>query len=127
MKKSCGWQRDDAVYQVGLDDFAANLAVAPGVARQAAIRHDEPSDAAASSVRIGEVVDEMLDPGVVGVTDGRVAVSPPLVPAQELARPIADVERRVSEDEIGLEVGMEVSEERVSWLFTEFGLNAVDG
>jgi len=69
----------------------------------------------------------VLNPGVVGVAHGRFAVSPALVAAQQLARPVADVEGRVSQNEVGLEVGVQVAEERVSRLFAEPGLDAVDG
>jgi len=72
-------------------------------------------------------MDEVLDPGVVGVTDGRFAVDPALVAAEKLARPVADVEGRVGEDEVGLEVGVLVAEERVGRLLAEPGLDAVDG
>lgn len=98
-----------------------------GVARETAIGHDEASHAAAAAVWVGVMVDEVLDPRVVGVADGLVSVGPTLITAEELARPVADVEGRVSEDEVSLEIGVLVAEERVSRLLTEPGLDAVDG
>ena len=72
-------------------------------------------------------MDEVLDPGVVGVADGRVAVGPAAVAAEELAGPVADVEGRVGEDEVGLEIGVGVAEEGVGRRRAEVGLDAVDG
>jgi hypothetical protein len=69
----------------------------------------------------------VLDPGVVGVAGGRVAIGPAFVTAEELARPVADVEGWVGEDEVGLEVGVLVAEERVGRLLAKPGLDAVDG
>ena len=82
-------QRDDAVHEVGLDDALADLALAAGVGGERTVGHDEAGDAAAAAVGRREVVDEVLDPGVVGVADGRRAVAPAHVVAQAVARPVA--------------------------------------
>jgi hypothetical protein len=47
-----------------------------------------------------------LNPGVVGVADGRNSELPPHIIPQHLARPIGDVERRVRKDIVGLQVGV---------------------
>jgi hypothetical protein len=54
------------------------------------------------------MMDDVLHPRKVGVTDGRFAELPAFVVAQALAAPIGDVERRVGEDEVGFEIGMTV-------------------
>ena len=59
-------------------------------------------------------MDDVLHPGEVGVTRGRDAVGPALVFAQQVAAPVADVERGVREDEVCLEVGMAVGMEAVA-------------
>ena len=74
-----------------------------------------------------EVVDEVLDPGVVGVADRRRAVAPAHVVGQQLARPVRDVERRIGEDVVGLEVRVQVAQEAVGGLRAEVGLDAADG
>ena len=120
-------QGDDAVDKVGLDDLSADLTLAAGVARQTAVGHDEAGDAPAPAVRVGEVMDEVLYPGVIGVADGRVAIGPPLVAAEQLSRPVADVEGWVGEDEVGFEVRLLVVEERVCRFLAELGLDTMDG
>ncbi len=71
-------------------------------------------------------MDEVLDPGVVGIAHGRVAVGPAFIAAEELAGPVADLERRVGQDKVGPEVGVLVAQERVGRLLAEFGVDAVD-
>ncbi len=118
---------DDAVHEVGLDDLAADVPFAAGVAGGRAVGHDEPGHAAAPAVGIGEVVDEVLNPGVVGIADGRIAEGPAFVAAQEWAGVIGNIERRIGEDEVSLEIGMGVAKERVGGRGAEVRLNAVDG
>lgn len=72
-------------------------------------------------------MEEVLDPGVVGVTGRWEAVDPALVLAQAVAAPIGHVERRVGEDVIGFEIGMEVLMEGIGVNFAEIVLNAADG
>ena len=69
----------------------------------------------------------MLNPGVVGVAQRRDAVLPALVVAQQVPRPIRNVERRIREDEVGLEVLVLVVEERVGSRLAHVGLDAADG
>ena len=52
-EEELGGQRDDAIDEVGLDDFAAYVPLAAGVARQTAVSHHEPGHAAAPSIRVG--------------------------------------------------------------------------
>jgi hypothetical protein len=73
------------------------------------------------------MIDKVLNPSIVGVAIGRLAKLPAWVFLQELARPIADVERRIGEYVVGLEVGAEVAEEGVGGLRAEVGLDRVDG
>lgn len=57
-----------------------------------------------------------LNPGVVGVDRGRRAVAPAHVTLQQLGRPVRDVERWIGEDVVGLEVRVQVAQERVDRL-----------
>ena len=59
-----------------------------------------------------EVIDDVLHPGEVGVTRRRYAILPTLVVTQPLAAPVGDVERRIGENEIGLEIRMAIVVER---------------
>src|SRR5882672_12610186 len=69
---------------------------------------------------------DVLYPGEVGVARRWRAVLPALVVAQALAAPVGDVEGRVRENEIGLEVGVAVVVERVA-LRDLTRVNATDG
>ena len=121
---------DHAVHEVGLDEGAADVAFARLVGGHAAIGEDE----AGHAVR-GEMVDEVLHPGEVGVAFGRDAELPAHVVV--LAEPVGIVEGRVGEDVIGVrrrftmpgqaEVGMEIAAEGVGMLGAEVRLNAPDG
>ena len=42
-------------------------------------------------------MDKVLNPAVVRVAQGRVAVGPTAVAAQQIARPVADIEGRIGE------------------------------
>src|ERR1017187_8515901 len=72
-------------------------------------------------------MDEMLYPGVGGVVHRRHPEFPAHVLPQIFAAPIAHVERRVGENEIGLEVGMQIRPEAVGVAWAEIGLNAANG
>ena len=73
-----------------------------------------------------EVVDEVLHPGEVGVAGGRRAVDcQRLSSLQQLAAPVAVVERRIGEDVVGLEVGVQVVVEGVG--VRDLGVDAADG
>ena len=113
-------QRDHAVHEVGLDQVLADFAFAGLVRRHRAVGEHEAGDA-----RGREVMDDVLHPGEVGVAGGRHAVLPALVLAQTLAAPIAHVERRIGEDEVGLQVRVAVVVEGVA--VRDLPLDAADG
>jgi len=73
---------DHAIDKVGLDDGPANLAFARLVRRHRAVGKDETGKAGR-----GEMVNEVLNPGVVGVSGGRGAEFPACVFAEPLAAP----------------------------------------
>ena len=83
-------------------------------------------DEAGQAVR-GQVVDEVLHPGVVGVAGRRRAVLPALVVLQQIAAPVAVVERRVGEDVVGLEVRVQVAVEAVGVFLAEVAVDAANG
>ncbi len=70
-------------------------------------------------------LDEVLDPGEVGVARGRRAVDPALVVAQQLAAPVAVVEGRIGQDVVRLEVREGVGVEAVA--LGDVGADAADG
>lgn len=120
IQKQFGGQVDDAVDQVALGDQAfADVAFAGGFRGQRTFGQYHTGDAAGR-----QVVDEMLQPGEIGVARRRRAVLPACVAAQLLAAPVADVERRIGDDEIGFEVLVRVVQERA--FVVPFDLRAVD-
>ena len=68
---------------------------------------------------------EVLDPGEVGVASRRVAVAPALVALQSLAAPVGDVEGRIGEDVVGAQVGVAVVVEYVA--VSDLAFDAADG
>ncbi len=90
--------------------------------RHGAVGEDETGKAGR-----GEMVDEVLNPGVVGVADGRGAILPAGILAEPLAAPIARVEGRVGEDVVGLQVLVQVAVEAVGVLGAEVGFDAANG
>src|SRR5579875_3478204 len=83
---------DDAVDEVGFDELAADVAFDAAIGGQGAVGQDEPGGALRA-----EVVDEVLDPGEVGVALRRGAVLPAGVVGELGVPPVGDVERRVGE------------------------------
>ena len=110
-------QRDHAVHEVGFDDGLADFAFAGLVGGHAAVGQDKPRHA-----RGGEMVDEVLHPGEVGVADGRHAEFPAEVVAQPVSAPVAHVEGRIGQDVVGLEVLVQVAMEAVGGFLAEVGL-----
>ena len=100
--------------------FCAYLAFAGLVGRHGAVGEDEAGGASGR-----QVVQEMLDPGEVGVALWWDAVLPALVILQPLGPPVGDVEGGIGEDVVGLEIGMAVVVEAVS--LGDLRLNAPDG
>ena len=74
-----------------------------------------------------QVVDEVLHPGEVGVARGRRAVLPARVVGELGVPPVRHVERRVGEDEVGAQVGVQVLREGVGRALAEVGLDAAQG
>ena len=101
-------QRRHAVHQPGFDHVFTDFTLSAGVAVHAAIRQHNPGRAAGA-----EFIGEVLQPGVVGVACRGRAVFPADIVAEAVAAPVAHVEGRVGEDEIGLEVLVQVAMEAV--------------
>src|SRR6266568_5929141 len=66
----------------------------------------------------------MLNPGKVGVACRRYAIFPANVVAQAVATPIAVIERRIGEDEVGFEVFVQVILEGVCVVGTQVSFDA---
>ena len=90
---------DHAVHEIRLDDGFADVAFAGLVGRHAAVGKHEAGHAVG-----GEVVDEVRDPGEVGVAFGWDAELPAQVVV--LAEPVRVVEGRIGQDVVGAQVGM---------------------
>ena len=116
-----GRQRDHARDQVGLDDLGADVALAVRLGRHGAVGHDYAGFATGRELR-----QDVLDPGVVGVGRRWDAVPPARV--LDVAAPGLDVEWRVGEDVVHLQVGMLVAGEGVAPAGAEaLVVDAVDG
>ena len=69
----------------------------------------------------------MLQPGVVGVADGRRAVGPARILAQPVAAPVGDVERRIGEDVVEAQVLQFVLVEAALVVPADVGVDAAHG
>lgn len=118
--KQLAGQGDHAVHEIGLNDRLADGSLAGLVRTHAAIGEDE----AGHTLR-GEVVNEMLDPGEVGVALGRDAKAPANVIV--LAAPVAVVERRVGQHIIGAEVRVLDGAKSVGVFLAKVRLDATQG
>ena len=102
-------QRYHAVHQIRFEQAFADISLARLVRRHRAVGKDEASCAFGR-----EVMDDVLHPGEVGVALGRDTVLPALVVGELPASPIGNIEWRIGEDEIRLEVGVAVIVEGVA-------------
>src|SRR5690349_1441202 len=120
--KQLARKSDHAVHEVGFDDGFTDFAFAGLIGGHRAIGENESGDA------IGrKVVNEVLDPGEIGVAGGRNAEFPARVFFEAFAAPIAVVERRIGEDEIGFEVLVGVVVKGTFAVPGDIGLDAADG
>ena len=87
-------------------------------------RHRAIGQHKARRTRGRKVVDDMLHPSEVGIALRRCPVLPALVVLQTLAAPIGDIEWRIGENEVGLQVGMAVVVKAVA--VGNLALNAPD-
>jgi len=92
-----------AVHQVSLNNGAADRPFAAGVSGHGAIRQHKPG----ASVQ-GEVVDDVLHPGEVGVACGWDAITPAHIIGQQIAAPVAHVEGRIGQNGVGFEIAVQV-------------------
>ena len=124
VQEQFGGQVDDTVDEVAVrNERLADVAFAAGLAGEGAFGEHH----ACSSIW-GEVVDEVLQPSEVGVARWRRAIFPAAIVAQQFTTPVADVERRVGDDEIGLEVFVRVVEEGAFVVPLHLrGVDAADG
>ena len=107
--KELAGQRDHAVDEIGFDYIFSDFAFAGLVRRHRAVGEDE-----AGETHRRKVMDDVLHPGEVGIARGRLAELPPFIIAQAVTAPVRNIERRVGENEIGLEVRVAVVVERVA-------------
>src|SRR5665648_301776 len=115
-------QGDHAVDEVCLHELLADLPF-PALLRA----HRAVGEHEAGHALRRQVVDHVLHPGEVGVAHRRRPVLPAHVVAQALAAPVAHVERRVAEDEVGLQVLVLIGVEGVGVVRPQVALEAADG
>ena len=115
-------QRDHHFHHVGLYHGAADIAFAVLARGHAAVGQHDAGAAAGL-----EVVQHVLQPGVVGVAGGRGAVHPARVAFQAAVPPVADVERRVGQDEVSAQVGVLVLDEGVGRFAAQVEVDAANG
>ena len=112
----------DAVHEVGFDEPPPDVALAAALARKRAVgQHD------ARPPRRGQVVDDVLNPRKVGVAVRRGSVLPAHVVGEFVSAPVAEVEGRIGQYEVGLERRVAVVEEGVGVVLPQVGLDAPDG
>jgi len=120
--KKLARKRDHAIDKVGLDDGFADFAFSRLIGGHRAIGEDKSGDAVGR-----EVMDEVLDPGEVGVAGRRHTKLPANVFFEAFTAPIAVIERRIGEEEIGFEVLVRVIVERALAVPGDVGLDATNG
>ena len=102
-------QRHHAVHQIRFDQALADISLARLVRRHRAVGKNKAGCAFGR-----EVMDDVLHPSEVGVALGWDAVLPALVVGELRASPIGNIEWRIGEDEVRLEVGVAVIVEGVA-------------
>lgn len=117
-----GRHGDDTVHQIVLDDVFADFALAAGLGGEGAVGQHH-ADAAVG----GQVPDHVLEPREVGVAGGRRAVLPADVTQEPFLPPAGEVEGRVGQDEVRLQLGVTIVEEGVGVILAQVGLDASDG
>ena len=115
-------QRHHHLDHVGLDHRAADLALAVLVGRHAAVGQHH-----AGLTARAQVVQDVLQPAVVGIARRWRAVHPARIIQQPLAAPVADVEGRVGQHVVGLQVRVLVAVEGIGRLLAQVAVHAADG
>ena len=115
--KELAGKGDHAVDEIGVDDGFANFAFARLIGGHGAIGEDKAGDAVGR-----EVMDEVLDPGEVGVASGRDAIFPANVLGETRAAPIAIVEWWIRQNLVRYEVLMQVENEEKTLSVSDFPL-----
>lgn len=115
-------QGDHGFYEVGLDEGAADVAFAAALAAHGAVGEQQCHAPCG-----GEVVEHVLQPGVVGVACGRGAVLPARVAGECFAPPVGGVEWGVGHHEVHFLVEVLGGGEGVGVAFAEVVFEAVDG
>ena len=72
-------------------------------------------------------MEDVLEPGIVGIAGRRDAVAPADILAQALAAPVGDVEGGIGEDEVGLQVREGVLVEAALVVPADVGVDAPHG
>ncbi len=115
-------QRHHDFHHVGLDHGLADGAFVVLVGRHAAVGQHH------AGLPVGvQVPEDVLQPGVVRIARVGRAVEPALVVQQAVAAPVGDVERRIGQHVVGLEVGVLVAVEGVGGFLAEVEVHAPDG
>jgi len=122
IKEELAGQCDHALDHIGLDHGATDVAL-----RVLAGTHRTIGEHDAGATTGLEVVEHVLQPGVVGVAGGRRAIHPARIAFEAAVPPVADVEGRVGEYEVGPQVGMLVAGEGVGGFLAQIEVDAAQG
>ncbi|MNL38649.1 hypothetical protein D3C87_1608780 [compost metagenome] len=92
-------QRNHHLDHIGFDHGLTNIAFSVLVRTHRTVGQDDAGAAAGL-----EVKQHVLQPGVVGIALRRRTVGPAWITVQASMPPVADIERRVGQDEVGAQV-----------------------
>ena len=103
VEEELGGEVDDAVYEVGFDELLADFSFVVSLCAERAFGEDK-----ACLTLGGEVVEEVLYPGVVSISCWGDAVLPAGVIAEQLSAPVTGIEGWIGDDEVylGISVGI---------------------
>src|SRR6266702_1164446 len=115
-------QCNHAVHQVSLDNLLTDFSLARLIRRHRSIGQDEPGGACGR-----EVIDDVLYPGKVGIADRGTAIFPANVLFKTFTAPVAHIERRVCEYEVGFQIFVQIIVKGVGVVRPKIGFNSSDG
>jgi len=99
IQKQLGGKVDDAIHQACFDQCLSDISLAGCPGGQGTLCQDKPGLATGA-----QVIEEVLYPGIVGISCGRCAVFPSSVLADKITAPVALIEGRVGYHIIGFQV-----------------------
>ncbi|MNF95295.1 hypothetical protein D3C84_780400 [compost metagenome] len=121
VEKQLAGQRDHHVYYIGFDHGTTNIAFAVLAGVHRTVGQDDAGAAVGP-----EVIEHVLQPGIVGITRRWAAVNPARVTFEAAVPPVADVERWVSQHKVSTQVAVLVTNKSIRRLAAEVEVDAAD-